>query len=236
MKSFNIKNLGEYHHLYVQSDTTHLVDIFEKFKTLCLQEFELDPAYFCTTPGPAFEACLKNTKAKLELITDIDMELIIEKGIRGGISQPMQRYASANNKYMSNYNSKILSSFLLSLDANNLYGYAMSKKLPIDGFKWVNDLEKSSCDMISNTGYILEVDIEYPKNLHESHRVLPFLPIKKEKLLTTFETKENYVIHIHYGLVLKKVHRVISFSQEAWLKTCIDKNTKLRTEAKNDFE
>ena len=74
------------------------------------------------------------------------------------------------------------------------------------------------------------------KNLHESHRDLPFLPIKKEKLLTTFETKENYVIHIHYGLVLKKVHRVISFRQEAWLKTYIDKNTKLRTEAKNDFE
>ena len=95
MKSFNIKNLGEYHHLYVQSDATQLVDIFEKFKTLCLKEYELDPAYFCTTPGPAFEACLKNTKAKLELITDIDMELMIEKGIRGGISQPMQRYASA---------------------------------------------------------------------------------------------------------------------------------------------
>ena len=112
----------------------------------------------------------------------------------------------------------------------------MSKKLPIDGFKWVNDLEKSSCDMVSNTGYVLEVDIEYPKNLHESHRVLPFLPIKKEKLLTTFENKENYVIHIHCGLVLKKVHRVISFRQEAWLKTYIDKNTKLRTEAKNDFE
>ena len=95
MKSFNIKNLGEYHHLYVQSDATQLVDIFEKFKTLCLKEYELDPAYFCTTPGLAFEACLKNTKAKLELITDIDMELMIEKGIRGGISQPMQRYASA---------------------------------------------------------------------------------------------------------------------------------------------
>ena len=95
MKSFNIKNLGEYHHLYAQSDATQLVDIFEKFKTLCLKEYELDPAYFCTTPGLAFEACLKNTKAKLELITDIDMELMIEKGIRGGISQPMQRYASA---------------------------------------------------------------------------------------------------------------------------------------------
>ena len=191
-KDFNIKNLGEYHDLYVQADTAQLADIFEQFRTLCLKEYKLNPAYFCTTPGLAFEACLKMTKVKFELLTDINMTLMFEKGIRGGISQSIQRYASANNKYMSNCNSKISSSFLLYLDANDLDGWVMSKKLPIDSFMWVHDLEKFSCDMIrnydenSNTGYLLEVDIEYPKNLQESHRDLRFLPIKKEKLLTTF--------------------------------------------------
>ena len=127
--TFNIKNLGEYHDLYVQSDTSQLADTFEQFRTLCLNEYKLDPVYFCTTPGLAFEACLKMTKAELELLTDIDMVLLFEKEIRGGISQAIHRYASANNKYMPNYNSKLLSTYLLYVDANNLYGWAMSKKL-----------------------------------------------------------------------------------------------------------
>ena len=101
---FNIKNLGEYHDLYVQSDTTQSADTFEQFRTVCLKEYGLDPAYFCTTPGLAMEACLKKTKVKLELLTDIDKILMFEKRIRGGISQAIQRYASANNKYMPNFN------------------------------------------------------------------------------------------------------------------------------------
>ena len=135
------------------------------------------------------------------------------------------------------------------LDANNLYGYAMIKKLPIDSFKWIDNLEKFTSDFIKNydedsdTGYLLEVDIEYPKKLHEAHRDLPFLSIKKEKLITTLEDKESHVVRIQalkqallYGLELKKAHRVISFRQEAWLKPYIDKNTRLRKDAKNKFE
>ena len=109
--TFNIKIIGEYHDLYVNSDTTQLADILDQFRTLCLNECKLDPAYFCTTPGLAFEACLKNAEVKLELLTDIDMVLTEEKGIRGGISQTIQRYASANNKYIPNYNSKQTSNF-----------------------------------------------------------------------------------------------------------------------------
>ena len=106
---FNIKNLGEYHDLYVQSDTTQLADIFEQFRTVCLRVYKLDPAYFCTTPGLAMEACLKMTNVKIELL---------EKGLRGGISQAIHRYATANNKYMPSYDSQQLSPFLI-LNAKN---------------------------------------------------------------------------------------------------------------------
>ena len=124
------------------------------------------------------------------------MVLLFDKGIRGGISQAVQRYASANNKYMPNYNSIAPSTYLMYVDANNLYGWAMSEKLQIDSFEWINNLNKFSSKFIRNyhenedTGYLLEVDIEYPKNLHDSHRDLPFLPIKKDKLLTTLEDCE----------------------------------------------
>ena len=189
------------------------------------------------------------TKVELELLTDIDMVLLFEKRIRGGISQALQRYSSAKNKYMPNYNSKLLSTYLLYVDANNLYGWAMSKKLLINNFKWYDALEMLTSDFIKNydedsdAGYLLEVDIDYPKELHESHRDLPFLSIKKEKLLNTLADKEKYVVHIaalkealRHGLEFKKVHRAISFNQKAWLKPYIDKNTELRKNVKNDFE
>ena len=234
--------------MYVQSDTTQVLDTFEQFRTVCLIEYKWDPAYFCTTPGLAIEACLKMINANLELITDIDTVLMFEKGIRGGISQQVQIFARANNKYMPNFNLKQLS-YLMYIDANNLYGWAMSKRLRIDSFKWCNDLEKFTSDFIKNydedsdAGYLLEVDIEYLKKLHESHRDLPLLPIKKDKSLTTLDNKENYVVHIqalkqalNHGLKFKKVHKVISFRQEAWLKPYINKNTELRKDSKSEFE
>ena len=102
-KTFNKSNMGEYHDLYVQSDTAQLADIFEQIRTLCLREYKLDPAYYCRTPGLAFDVFLKYTIVKLELITDENMHLMFEKGIRGGISQVIDRYAIANNKYMNKY-------------------------------------------------------------------------------------------------------------------------------------
>ena len=165
--------MEDYHDLYVRSDATQLADIFEQFRTLCLKEYKLDPAYFCTTPGLALEACLKMTEVKLELLTDIDMVLMFEKGIRGGICQAIQRYASANNKYMPNFNSNALSTYLMYVDANNLYGCTMRKKLPIDSFEWINDFKKFTTEFVKNyddnddISYLFEVDIEYPKNLHD---------------------------------------------------------------------
>ena len=168
------------------------------------------------------------TKVELELLPDIDMVLLFEKRIRGGISQAMQRYASANNKYMPNYNSKVLSTYLMYVDGNDLYGWTMAKKLPINNFKWCDALEMFTSDFIKNydedrdARYLLEIDTDYPQELHESHRDLPFLSIKKEKLLTTLENQQKYVVHIAalkqallHGLEFKKVHRVISFNQEA---------------------
>ena len=197
---------------------------------------------------------IKKTNVNLELLTDIDMLLMIEAGIRGGMCQSVHRYAKANNKYMKNYDKSIESSYLMYLDANNLYGWAMSQKLPVNGFKWENDLSRFNEDFIKNynensdMGYFLEVDVEYPKKLFGSHKDLPFLPERKklekvEKLVCSIEDKEKYVIHIralkqalNHGLILKRVHRVIQFNQEAWLKPYIDMNTKLRKEAKNEFE
>ena len=134
--TFNISNLGEYHDLYVKLDTTLLADISENFRDKHIETDKLDPADFLTTPGLSWWACLKKTGAKLELLTDENMFLTYEEGIRGGIWNKVYSYAEANNKYMKNYDKNKESSFLMYVDANNLYGWAMSKKLPIDGFKW----------------------------------------------------------------------------------------------------
>ena len=117
---FNIKNLGEYHDLYVPSDTTLLADVFESFRNLCLNTYELDPAYFLSLPGLAWQACLKHSEIKLEHISAIDMLLMIEKGIRGGICQSIFRNAKANNKCVIDYDEKKESPFLIYTDYNNL--------------------------------------------------------------------------------------------------------------------
>ena len=132
-KGFKLENLGDYHDLYVQSDTLLLADVFE--------EYELDPAHFLSLPGLAWQACLKKTNTELELLTDYDMLLMVEEGIRGRICHSVHRYAKANNEYMKNYNKDKKSSYIQYLDANNLYGWAMSKKLPVNGFRWFDSDE-----------------------------------------------------------------------------------------------
>ena len=118
---FNIRNTGDYHDLYVQLDTLLLSDIFENFRNVCLKIYQLDPAHFLRAPGLAWRACLKKTKVKVELLADLDMLLMFEKGIRGGICQSIHRYTTTNNKYMKNHNKMVKSTFLEYLDANNLY-------------------------------------------------------------------------------------------------------------------
>ena len=148
----------------------------------------------------------KKTNVKLELLTDFDMLLMVEEGIRGGICHSIHRYAKANNKYMENYNNNEESSYIQYLNANNLYGWAMSQKLPVNNFKWVKDTSRINEEFItnynenSNKGYILEVDVKYPKKLHDSHSDLPFSPRrmkidKCKKLVCNLHNKKIYVVH-----------------------------------------
>ena len=164
------------------------------------------------------------------------MLLMVEKRIRGGICQAIHRHAKANNKYMKNYNKDIILTYLMYLHANNLYGWAMSQKLPINGFKWVEKLSRFNERFIKNysessdIGYFLEVDVDYSKKLFYLHKDLSFSPERKKvyeckKLIRSIEDKEKYVIHIrvlkqalNHGLILKQVHKVIKFNQRAWLK------------------
>ena len=133
---------------------------------------------------------LKKTNVNLELLTDIDMLLMIEVGIRGGMYLSVHRYAKVNNKYMKNYDKSIESSYSMHLDANNLYGWAMSQKVPVNGFKWVSDLSRFNEAFIknynenSNVGYFFEVDVEYLKNLFNAHKDLPFLPERKSRKIS----------------------------------------------------
>ena len=253
-KRFKLKNLGEYHDLYVQRDILLLADDFENFRNKCLEVYELDPAHFLSLPGLAWQACLKKTNVKLELLTDYDMLLMVEEGIRGGICHSIHRYAKANNKYMENYDENKESSYIQYLDTNNLYGWAMSQKLPVNNFKWVEDTLRINKEFIksynenSNKGYILEVDVKYPKTLHDLYSDLLFLPRRMKideckKFVCNLQNKKKYVVHIkslkqalNHGLKLKKIHRIIEFNQKAWLKPYIDMNTELRKLAKDNFE
>ena len=244
---FNLKNLGKYHDLYLKTDVILLPNMFEAFRDTCLEYYQLDLAHFYTSPRLAWQACLKKTEIKLELLTDLNMLLMFERGIRGGITHAVHRYVKENNKYMGDkYNPEEPSRFLQYLDANNLYGWAMSQPLPTRGFRWVDvsDISKLS----KSKGYLLEVDVKYPKELHDLHNDLPFMCKKMEingveKLIPNLRDKKNYVIHIEalnqalkHGLILEKIHWAIEFNQSTWLKSYIDMNTELRAKASNDFE
>ena len=131
--------MGDYHDFYVQTDTLLPANVFEKLREKYIEIYGLDPSYFYSAPGLAWQECLKKTEVKLELSTDYEMLLMIEEEIRGGMCQSTHRYAKANNKYMKKYDKSIKSSYLNYLDANNLYRWAMSQKLPINGFMWHDD-------------------------------------------------------------------------------------------------
>ena len=174
--TFKCKTIRDYHNLYLKSDVLLLSDLFENFRKTCLKNYNLDPAHYYTSPGLAWDACLKETGQELQLLHDYDMLMMFEKGIRGGISHISKRYAEANNKYIKDYDPDEPSTYIQYLDANNLYGWAMSQSLPTHGFKWMKNLtkeslmdilEKANHSMlnIGRKGYIFEVDLGYPHKL-----------------------------------------------------------------------
>ncbi|XP_070154034.1 uncharacterized protein [Polyergus mexicanus] len=250
---FRVETLGDYSDLYLKTDVLLLADVFENFRNACMRSYNLDPAYYYTLPGYTWDAMLKYTGVRFELLTDIDMVMFVERGIRGGLSQCSNRYARVNNKYLQSYDPSEPSSYLMYFDINNLYGWAMSQSLPYEDFRWVDDV--TSVDLTSVTpnspiGYILEVDLAYPSNLHDSHADLPFCPTRDkppgkrdEKLLATLYDKNRYVIYyrnlqqcIRHGLRITKIHRILRFAQSSWLREYIELNTRLRINAKNEFE
>ena len=174
-----IKNHGEYHEFYVQSDTLLLADVFENFRDKCNEIYELDPVYFVYAPGLIWQACLKKTGVKLELLTDYEMLLMVENAIRGGICQASHRYGKAN-KYMNNYDKKIESSYIAKLDANNFYGWAMSQKLLLNGFKWVKDLSKFNEYFIQNYDKSSKFFFSRVSKTFNSQENLPFLRERKK--------------------------------------------------------
>lgn len=280
-KMFAMTSLGDYHDIYLKTDVVLLSDVFEAFRNLCLKQYELDPCHFYTSPGLSWSACLKMTKVKLELLTDIDKILMVESGIRGGISQISNRYEKANNPYVDDYDRSKPTKFLMYLDANNLYGWAMVQKLPVRDFAFMDKREVECFDVMSvpengETGYILEVSLRYPQHLHNSHNSLPLAPVRQvisdkelspyakhllrklhglsendplpnrgkvEKLLTTLEDKDHYVLHyrnlqlyLRLGMKITAIHRILKFTEEAWMKIYIDKNTELRKKARSNFQ
>ena len=167
-KDVEIKHLGDYNDLYVQSNTLLLVDIFKNFRNILLEIYELDAVYFLFASGLACEASVKKNEVKLNLLTDIDMLLMVEKGIKRRIFHSIYRYAKSNNKYMKDYDKNKESSYLQYWDVNNLYLWSMSQKMPVKNFKWVKDTSKFDKSFIksyneeSDKGYFLEVDVQYP--------------------------------------------------------------------------
>ena len=225
-KSFNLKSLGEYSDLYLKTDVLLLADVFENFRSVCKQHYGLDPAHYYTAPGLGWDAMLKKTGVTLDLLKDVDSYNWVQNNIKGGISSSMKRYSKANNKYMDDYDKSKPSSYLMYLDANNLYGWAMTQCLPHSDFKLLDKFEEFTAQYIqsipddSKTGYVLEVDLEYPAHLHDLHNSYPVAPenvkIEKDmlsdyclnvlnsknmtftackKLTPNLNNKKNYVLH-----------------------------------------
>ncbi|XP_071138792.1 uncharacterized protein [Mytilus edulis] len=226
--TFSMSNLGSYHDLYLLTDVVLLTDVFERFRNMTTDYYGLDASHFFTAPGLAWEAALKMTGVNLELLTSPDMYNFFELGCRGGISMISKQYARANNKYIDGYDDAKQNSYIMYYDANNLYGWAMSQPLPTGLMCWLDEDETKSFNLQNispdaDKGYMLEVDLEYPHDLHDLHNSYPLAPSHKNvqdnelssyskflyrdlygehrkrpnttKLIPTLENKKNYITH-----------------------------------------
>jgi len=190
------KTLGDYHDIYLRTDVLLLADVFETFRSTSMQHYGLDPAHYFSAPGMSWDALLKKTKVQLELLTDINMHLFMEKGLRGGVCMVSTRFAKANNPQCPDYDSTKPNSWVMYLDSNNLYGWAMMQLLPVGGFQWVNAELDEVLTMPDDAaeGYIIEVDLEYPEHLHDSHNDYPLAP-------ETISVKEQWLSDYQHTLV-----------------------------------
>ena len=267
-----MNTLGNYHDLYLKTDVLLLTDMFEKFISACLDYYGLDLCHYFSSPGLSWDVMLRKTKLKLDLISDIDMHLFIEKGMRGGISYIAKRHSKANNKYMKCYdsNKKSIYIYITYLDANNLYGQAISQCLPYNGFKRLSQKEISefclnSVSENSSIGYVLEVGLEYPIELHNLHNDYPLASEKLEisqnmllkycsnivnkhgtkicKVIKLVPNLDNNVVHyrnlqlyLSLGMKVTKVHRILKFKRSDWLKKYMIVIQTKEKNAANSFE
>ena len=190
-----MKTFGEYHDLYLKCDVLLLCDVFETFIDSCLKYYGLDPCHYFSSPGLAWDVMLKMSGVRLHLmILNIDTYLFIKKGMRGGISYIAKRYCRANNEFVKGYDISLEKSFITYWDVNNLYGAAVLEYLPYDKFEWLSDDEINGIDFNcvsaeSDVGYILEVDLKYPSELHELHNDYLLAP---EKLKVSKDMLSDY--------------------------------------------
>jgi hypothetical protein len=220
-ETFHCKTLQDYHDIYLKTDVLLLADCFEAFRTMSLKVYKLDPVHYYTLPSLSWDALLKMTSVKLDLISDPEIYLFLENSIRGSVSMISHRYAKANNPLVEGYDESKPNNYIIYLDANNLYGWAMQQYLPISDFRFMSDDEIRHLDIDSiaddsSTGYILEVDLKYPSKLHDLHNCFPLAPekmkvnhemlspycknlskgqISTEKLIPNLQDKQKYVLH-----------------------------------------
>lgn len=263
---------SNYLSLYLKTDVTLLADVFEAFRVMCLKNYALDPCHYFTAPGFSWDAMLKMTGVEIECFKEgqLDMLQLVQRGMRGGISMISTRFAKANNPYISSYDPVVEKSYLMYLDANNLYGWAMSQPLPIGEYEW-EDVSEVTQEAIlgipedGSRGFIFEVDLSVPAELHDYFNDYPLAPecttfapspamealreslgsstTQVDKLIPNLAPKTKYVLHyrnlqlyLRLGMRLDAVHRVLSFKQEPYLKSYIDFNTSKRAAATDDFE
>ena len=266
------KTFATYHSIYQMTDVLLLAEAFENFRRLCSEIYQLDPCYYVSTPGLSWAAALKTTRANLELFTHVNKHTFITSAIRGGLSYIAKRHSVANNRYFpESYDPAAPTTHLVYWDCNNLYGVAMVQSLPYDNFKWLKKEEIRNFDVTTvpddgPIGYILEVDLDYPEELHKdtSHNCYPLAPEKmtiedasdytkclgeklnvrpSAKLVSTLYPKKNYVVHyrnlkfyLEHGLKLKHIKKILQFHQRPWLQPFIEGNTVRRQNASNTFE
>ena len=256
--SLGCKTMGDYHDSYLKADVCLLADVFEQYRQTSLTYYKLDPSHYISSPGMSWDAFLKFSDSEIDLISDREMMVMVESGIRGGISVAAHNFCKANNKYLQDYDPNQQSNFLVYLDANNLYGWAMSQYLPVSGFDlkvnpnpsdivFLNQLLAHPAD--HDHGFIVEVDLTYPDHLHDSHNDFPLAPERIKgtddqlKLIPNLYNKAHYVCHyrnlqffVRHGMVVSAIYRILMFKQTRLLSGYINKNTELRKQAKSEFE
>lgn len=273
-KIFNCKSFGDYLKLYQNLDVVTLAEIFSSFRKMCFKNYSLDPVHYISAAEYTWDAGLRYSKVELQLLDSVTDYIWFESQMRGGICLVGKRYALANSPYLKSYDPSKPDSHILALDVTNLYGYTMGQPLPTGNFSWLSPEEVSNFNILntrsdSDVGYILEVDLLYPENLHALHDDLPLavehLTIRRDmlskhaknlceafnleytlpckKLVPNLFNKNNYITHylnlkfyVEQGLIIKKIHKILAFSQSAFLKSYIQFNNSMRQQAKNDFE